>query len=77
MGARSSDGTPLFDSFDMGQHIPNIALLPRLDLTPHLPFPRPAPPLPHTVSDDQIAALTPQVIKSVAEILKRTDMSFL
>jgi hypothetical protein len=33
--------------------------------------------LPHTVSDDQIAALTPQVIKSVAEILKRTDMSFL
>ena len=63
--------------FDMGGHVPNVALLPRLDLTPHIPFPRPAPPLPHAVADEQISGLDPAVIRSVAAILKRTDMSFL
>ena len=61
----------------MGQQIPNISLLPRLDLTSHLPFLRPAPPPIPLVTDEEIAGLDANVFRSVASILQRTDMTFL
>ena len=70
------DGSPTPSHFaTMGQP-PNIVLIPRLDMTGHLPFPRPAPTPPSMVSEGDIAAGLEgeELMRSVAAILRDTDM---
>ena len=57
-------------------HPPNVSLLPRMDMSQHIPFPRPVHSTP-TISEQAIEDIDKATLAQIAMALQRTDMGYL